>query len=125
MPELTPNEKLVANALEIIADDAKSANLLFVAHGAGLAGCISLMKSQPPYYPGIGLVINLFAFGFIFACVAAFMLAVARSSFLMERILNGRPEAKRPVLIATGCLLGSFTLLIAAVLFIAVRSISL
>jgi hypothetical protein len=45
----------------------KTANYLFVAHGAGLIGCLSVLKdyNTVPQLKGIGIFIFLFGAGFL------------------------------------------------------------
>jgi hypothetical protein len=56
---------------------AKGANYLLVAHGAGLAGCLAVLKDHPKDVPqqfqGLGLLILLFCSGLLLGSLFWFM----------------------------------------------------
>lgn len=92
------------DALEHIRDffdnDIKNANSLLVAHGAGLVGCLSVLKdySQTSQYVGIGVFISLFIGGFILACTAIIGLHLNRTEYLTWVTHGGeRPKIKSGV----------------------------
>src|ERR1700676_4698446 len=58
----------------------KSANYLFAAHGAGLVGCLSILKdyASTPQLKGIGMFIVLFGVGLVGAILNYIALSFAR-----------------------------------------------
>jgi hypothetical protein len=62
----------------------KGANYLFVAHGAGLLGCLALLRdyASTPQYKGVGFFIVAFGVGLIAALFYYISLAFSRSTAL-------------------------------------------
>jgi hypothetical protein len=102
--------------------DLKNANSLLVAHGAGLVGCLSVLKDYTPngQYAGIGLFIAVFIAGFIFAVMAMIGLHIDRSEVLTWVTHGGRrPKIKSGV--STLTLLLSVSLLLLNLIFIGIK----
>jgi hypothetical protein len=61
-------------------ENLKAANYLFAAHGAGLAGCLSVLKDYNPesQLRGLGIFVVIFGFGFIGAILNYIGLFFAR-----------------------------------------------
>jgi hypothetical protein len=99
--------------------DLKNVNSLLVAHGAGLVGCLSVLKDYNPtgQYAGIGIFISLFVVGFILACMGLIGMHSDRSEMLTWVTHGGeRPKIKSGVLKITLlfsvlCLFASLTLI--------------
>jgi hypothetical protein len=64
--------------------ELKNANYLLVAHGAGLIGCLSVLKdySATGQLKGIGVFIALFATGLLLAAMATAALSIGRTGML-------------------------------------------
>ena len=80
MPEIYEEESPFA--LEATKDHfdtiAQGANLLMVAHGAGLVGCVTLLKEHVFMYGGVGLYILIFGVGLTAAVYGYSLLTFAR-----------------------------------------------
>lgn len=61
---------------------SKGANLLLVAHGAGLIGCVSILKdyNTTPTLRGVGMLVFIFGTGLMMAIVGYGMSALLRIS---------------------------------------------
>lgn len=70
---------------------SKILGYLFTAHGAGLIGCLSVIKdySTVPQYKGLGVFIAVFAVGML-AAVLAYVASVLDDSTEMSAILDGK-----------------------------------
>jgi hypothetical protein len=64
--------------------DLKNANSLLLAHGAGLVGCLSILKdyNATKAYEGIGLPISIFVAGFVLTCMAIIGMSINRGEVL-------------------------------------------
>jgi hypothetical protein len=99
--------------------DLKYVNSLLVAHGAGLIGCLSVLKDYNPtgHYAGIGIFISLFVVGFILACMGLIGIHINRSEMLTWVTHGGeRPKIKSGVstitlLLSVLCLFASLALI--------------
>lgn len=75
---------------------AKGANLLLVAHGAALVGCITFFKEQnrTPIFGGLTLFVFIFGTGFILAICGYALTALARmnavSMLFDQRLIRPR-----------------------------------
>jgi hypothetical protein len=71
----------------------KAVGYLLTAHGAGLAGCLALLKdyANTPNLKGLGLFIACFGIGFL-AAIIAFMAAQYFRSQVMSVFLDGAPD---------------------------------
>jgi hypothetical protein len=74
----------------------KGLNYLFVAHGAGLFGAITLIKDgkEAPYLQGIAIFFHLFSFGLIFAMISFMLLIGARLGLFVRAA--GKYEKSTP-----------------------------
>ena len=72
----------------------KGANYLFVAHGAGLVGCLALLKdyAATPQYKGVGVFIVVFGFGLLASAFYYISLAFSRATALNEVMDAVRPN---------------------------------
>ena len=101
----------------------KALNTLMVAHGAGLAACVTLLKDykDTPQLKGSGLFIVLFGLGLVAAIIAAGLLLILRTQYLRgpgSHESNFRPMVRWSiglVLVSVGLLL--FALLLAVYKF--------
>jgi hypothetical protein len=103
----------------------KAANYLFVAHGAGLIGCLSILKDYKttPELRGIGIFVLLFGIGFIGAILNYIGLHFARILALNAIFDEAEVHAPSRTLVAwihfIGLGIALLTLLIAVILLIA------
>src|SRR5258708_2405935 len=94
-----PKDVLVQHMKDGYDNHLKTANYLFVAHGAGLIGCLSVLKDYSPNSPlkGVGVFIFLFGVGFLGGMLNYISLVFARA-VVMNSLLDGtdpnRPTAK-------------------------------
>lgn len=95
LPILTPAEKYAAEkeyAKDFFETEFKLVGYLLATHGAGLIGCLSLVKDYKatPQLHGIGVFIVLFCVGLLFAILAFITLQQHRADIM------GIFSAKRP-----------------------------
>jgi hypothetical protein len=91
-PTLTPIERLAAEkdyAKDLFDTEFKAVGYLLTANGAGLIGCLSVIKdyNATPQLHGVGVFILLFAVGFL-AGMVAFMLAQQHRHAIMRIFLG-------------------------------------
>jgi hypothetical protein len=72
----------------------KTANYLFVAHGAGFVGCLSVLKDHAnvPQLKGVGLYIILFGIGFLAGILNYVALIFARAVAVNAAIRDEDPH---------------------------------
>jgi hypothetical protein len=78
----------------------KSANYLLAAHGAGLVGCLSLLKdyANTPQLKGVGAFIVLFGVGLLGSIAAYVSIAISRAIALNLVVYGSETdEANRPI----------------------------
>lgn len=108
----------------------KGLNYLFVAHGAGLFGAITLIKDGKgaPFLQGIALFFHLFSFGLIFAILSFVFLVIGRLKFFIQKpVLNVlfSFKSRSIVYIGTVCSLISTITLILVLFLVSVKVASL
>lgn len=96
LPTLSPAERLAGEkeyAKELFETEFKAIGYLLTANGAGLIGCLSVLKeySSMPQLHGIGIFIVLFSLGFI-AAIFAFMTAQQHRGEIMGIFLGRKPS---------------------------------
>jgi ascorbate-specific PTS system EIIC-type component UlaA len=93
---MAPKDVVVQHMKDGYDNHLKTANYLFVAHGAGLIGCLSVLKdyNSVPQLKGIGLFIFLFGAGFLAGMLNYLSLIFARA-VVMNSLLDGT-EPNRP-----------------------------
>ena len=96
-PPQTPAERFAAekeHAKEIFETEFKAVGYLLAANGAGLVGCLSVIKdyNTNPQLHGIGIFISIFAVGFLFAMLS-FMAAQQHRSAIMGIFLGKASES--------------------------------
>ena len=118
-----PNAEAIKYLRDDIRDffdsDLKNANSLLIAHGAGLVGCLTVLKDYSPtgQYAGVGHFIVLFIAGFILASMGLIGLHINRSVVLTWVTHGGeRPKIKSGVstvvlLLSVFCLFASLMLI--------------
>jgi hypothetical protein len=118
-----PNAEAVKYLRDDVRDffdsDMKNVNSLLVAHGAGLGGCLAVLKDYSPtgQYAGIGLFILLFVAGFILASMGLIGIHINRSEMLTWVTHGGqRPKIKSGI--STITLLFSVLCLFASLMLI-------
>lgn len=99
--------------------ELKNANSLLLAHGAGLVGCLSVLKdySTTKAYEGIGLLISVFVAGFILTCMAVISISINRGEVLTW-VTHGGEKPKIKSGTSTVLLLMSILCLFANLAFI-------
>jgi hypothetical protein len=73
----------------------KGANYLFVAHGAGLVGCLAMVKdyATTPSYKGVGVFIIVFGCGFLTGILYYASLAFTRATVMNSLMDRKEPDA--------------------------------
>ena len=73
--------------------DFKGVGYLLTAHGAGLVGCLAVLKdyASNPQLKGIGIFIACFGVGFVLACLG-FVSVQLQHSQVMRVFLDGAPD---------------------------------
>lgn len=108
------------------AYELKGCHYLLIAHGVALVTSVTLLKEYVaiPQLKGIGLFINIFAWGFIFAAFGWLGMTKFRTK-MMDMFFGPSERRKRPskadLWFALGPLGVSFLLLIFGVIFLASR----
>jgi hypothetical protein len=108
----------------------KSANYLFVAHGAGVIGCLSVIKdyASASQLHGIGSLIVIFSVGFL-AGVLNYVSLVLSRAVVFGAILDDKPydgpTAKFLSLVHVISLAASIIALVAALILVIERFYSL
>jgi len=76
-----------------LALEFKAAGYLLTAHGAGLVGCLAVLKdyASTPQLKGVGLFVACFGTGFILACIAFLSMQIHHSQ-VMSIFLDGAPK---------------------------------
>jgi hypothetical protein len=122
---MEPNDlKAAAEAIKahfeaVVEQQFKSIGYLLVAHGGGLASCVTVIKEKSGI-PGVQIAISLFAYGFL-AAVAAYGFTVGLSQAVSGLLLS-RTYSKlfKPSLwVSNIFMMISAGLLMAGVLFVA------
>lgn len=72
----------------------KSANYLFVAHGGGFVGCLTLLKdyATTKEYQGVGFFIVLFGLGILVTTIHYIALAFSRGIVMKEVLDEEEPD---------------------------------
>jgi hypothetical protein len=91
---MAPKDVVVQHMKDGYDTHLKTANYLFVAHGAGLIGCLSVLKdySTVVQLKGIGLFIFLFGAGFLGGMLNYISLIFARAVVLNSLIDGTEPN---------------------------------
>ena len=119
-----PQQKLYdsmrRDILDTLASDEKGIYYLLVAHGAGFAGCLAVVKdyATTPQLKGLGAFINLFGYGFLVAGLAFVVMCLHRSDAIYTTahyLANKRQKWLGTMLVFHLLGLLSFTLLAAAI----------
>jgi hypothetical protein len=120
-------QKSIADNRDDIKEDfdyeIKAANLLLVAHAAGLIGCIALLKdyNENPHLQGIGILIRIFASGLVFGITGYSALLVFRGHVTSLMLIPKQGLNQKMMYLTYGALGLSVLLLMAGVSFIAYR----
>lgn len=97
MPEYDSRTKLEA-LRDQMETFGKGANYLLVGHGAGFAGCLSVVKDHPglePPYQAVSLLIILFGSGLLLAAGHWFCAMVLKIGVTQAIISQKRPSETR------------------------------
>jgi hypothetical protein len=121
---VAPKDVVVQHMKDGYDNHLKTANYLFVAHGAGLVGCLSVLKDYSPNSPlkGIGIFIFFFGVGFLGGMLNYISLVFARA-VVMNSLLDGTdpngPTAKfLTVVHLVGLIVAILTLVVAILIII-------
>lgn len=114
---------LIEHTRDFYEIEFKTAHYLLIANGGALVSCVALLKdySTAPYLKGMGLLISIFAYGFIAAAFGYGLLCAFRQSAL-DRIALGQEtfQSLTKFRIAPWLMLSaSMILLLGGILFLA------
>lgn len=125
-----PKDVLVQHMKDGYDNHLKTANYLFVAHGAGLVGCLSVLKDYVtvPALKGVGFFVVLFGIGFLAAMLNYISLIFARAvvlNSLLDETSPNQPTVSFLTVLHFVGLIASIGTLVVALLFIIGRFHSL